>query len=97
MEEILDDETHQVNVFYDFEAGADDELSLSAGDMVTVLGTVGDEWIKGLWAIFFFALPSNFLHCRLLASLSLFLFIKIDIELKFYYDKLPSLFNKLRV
>ena len=48
MEEILDEVTHSVNVFYDFEAGADDELSLSAGDMVKVISTVGDEWIKGL-------------------------------------------------
>ena len=47
LEEILDEETHSVNVFYDFEPGADDELSLSAGDMVTVISFVGDEWIKG--------------------------------------------------
>jgi hypothetical protein len=48
LEEILDEETRSVNVFYDFEAGADDELSLSAGDMVAVISFVGDEWIKGL-------------------------------------------------
>ena len=47
LQEILEEETHSMGVFYDFEAGADDELSLSAGDMVKVVSTVGVEWIKG--------------------------------------------------
>ncbi|XP_063684863.1 proline-rich protein 36-like isoform X2 [Bolinopsis microptera] len=47
LEEILEEDTHSMGVFYDFEAGADDELSLTAGDMVKVISTVGVEWIKG--------------------------------------------------
>ena len=47
LEEVFDEATKSVNVLFDFEAVAPDELSVVAGEMVQVVALVGDEWIKG--------------------------------------------------
>lgn len=49
---------------YQFAAASSDELSLSGGDMVELLGRVGDEWLRGRLRGKEGIFPSQFVEIR---------------------------------
>ncbi|VDK28225.1 unnamed protein product [Anisakis simplex] len=43
-----DDKTKQIcRVLYDFNANADDEITIKAGDCVIIEGRINDDWLYG--------------------------------------------------
>ena len=51
--DIIDHENHSLGVYDDFTAEMDDEMSLKAGDMVTVLSIVDSDWFRGKFSVMF--------------------------------------------